>query len=102
MFALDVPPTTHLFNWPNFVGDGMFGINKVVALYLGAAVLTVLFFVAGSSKKLVPTGVQNIAEMAIEFVENQVILQTMGPDGLPFLPFLTTIFTYILTINLLG
>jgi F-type H+-transporting ATPase subunit a len=102
LFALDVPPTTHLFNWPDFIGHGALGINKVVLLFIVAAIVTVGFFALGRKGSLVPTGVQNVAEMAIEFVENQVIMQTMGPDGMPFLPLLTTLFTFILTINLIG
>src|SRR5262245_31908865 len=102
LLGLEVPPTTHLFNWPNIVGDGAFGVNKVVLLFLVSGVITVGFFLAGRKGSLVPTGVQNVAEMAIEFVEKQVILQTMGPDGMAFLPFLTTLFTFILTINLVG
>ena len=100
--AIEVPPTSHLFEWPTLFGDGAFAVNKVVLLFWAGAILTIGFFLLARGGKLVPTGVQNVAEMAIEFVENQVILQTMGRDGLPFLPFLTTLFTFILSLNLIG
>lgn len=102
MFALEVPPTTHLFEWPTLFGDGVFAVNKVVLLFWLAAILVVGFFLVGRKGALVPTGIQNVAEIAVEFVENQVIMQTMGPAGLPFLPFLLTLFSFIFTLNFIG
>jgi F-type H+-transporting ATPase subunit a len=103
LFALDVPPTTHLFNWPIiFGGDGAFGVNKVVLLFWAAAIITIGFFLAARKGALVPTGIQNFAEIVVEFVENGIIMQTMGPQGLSFTPFLLTIFTFTFTLNMLG
>lgn len=36
----------------------------------------------------------------MEFVENSIIMQTMGPQGLYWLPFLLTMFTFLLVANL--
>jgi len=36
-----------------------------------------------------------VVEMGIDFVRNDIILQTMGPAGLPWTPFLVTIFFYV-------
>ena len=58
------------------------------------------FYVCGRQPKLVPTGVQNIAESAVDFIRNGIILQTMGPDGLPWTPFLLTLFTFIFMGNI--
>src|SRR3954464_1338616 len=104
MFALDVPPTTHLFNWPSiWGGDGPFAVNKIVLIFIAGAVATLAFYLAGARKRqLVPTGLQNLTEVAVEFIENGIILQTMGPEGLPFAPFLLTIFSFILTLNMIG
>jgi F-type H+-transporting ATPase subunit a len=103
VFALEVPPVTHLFNWPTIWGSGAFAINKVVLLFIVGAIVTLGLFIAGSRKQaLVPTGLQNLIEVAIDFVENGIILQTMGPQGLPFAPFLLTVFSFILTLNLIG
>ena len=103
MFALEVPPVTHLFNWPAIWGDGAFAVNKVVLMFIAGMIITIGFFVVASRKNaLVPTGVQNVAEVAVDFVENGIIMQTMGPQGLPFAPYLLTIFSFILTLNLIG
>ncbi|HVV37866.1 MAG TPA: F0F1 ATP synthase subunit A [Acidimicrobiales bacterium] len=100
MFALDVPPTAELFNWPAIWGHGAFAINKVVILMLIAAIGVIVFYMAGRKGELVPRGVQNVAEMAVDFIESGIILQTMGPDGLPFAPFLLTVFSFIFALNL--
>ncbi len=57
----------------------------------------------GTRKRaLVPTGLQNVAESALDFVEDGIILQTIGPEGLRFLPFLFTLFTFVFTCNIWG
>ena len=54
---------------------------------------------SGSPVRLVPSGVQNVAEAVVDFVRNDVILQAMGPDGMRFLPFLVTVFTFVFVCN---
>ncbi len=49
---------------------------------------------------MVPRGIQNIAESSVDFVRNQIIMQTMGPDGLGYLPLLTTMFFFIFFSNI--
>jgi len=101
IFGAEFPPLSHIVNWPEMVGDDTWGINKVVLVYLFAVVLTVLFFVLGSRKKeLVPTGAQNLAEMAVEFVEDGIVMDTMGPEGRKFTPLLLTFFFFIFFCNI--
>src|SRR5689334_3893759 len=97
LLALDFPPISHLTIWRDLGG----GINKTVLIYFLGAILTILLFaVAGSKKQLVPTGVQALAESGIDFIREQVIMPTMGADGMGYLPFLTTMFFFILFTNL--
>ena len=97
LVALKFPPIGELVKWPAIFG----GINKVGLICLTATVLTlVLFFVAGSNKSLVPSGVQNLVESVIDFVTDGIILQTMGPEGLPYLWYLTTLFFFIFFCNI--
>lgn len=102
MLALEFPPVSHLVEWPTIWGSGPFAVNKVVLLFIAGLVLVSAIFLAGRKQALIPTGVQNVAEMAVDFIENNIVLQTMGRDGLPFAPFLLTIFTFILGLNLIG
>jgi F-type H+-transporting ATPase subunit a len=95
-FALEFPPVSHLVEWP----DVGLGLNKVGMIYLFAFFATTLLFILGGKKRLVPTGAQNISELAVEFVNDQIIMQTIGPDGLKFLPFLLTMFMFIFFSNI--
>jgi F-type H+-transporting ATPase subunit a len=97
LIGLEFPPVSHLVEWPAF---GPAGFNKVALIYLFAVVAATALFVLGGKKKLVPTGAQNMAEMAVDFINNQIILQTMGPDGLRFLPLLLTMFLFIFFSNI--
>ena len=58
------------------------------------------FFAAGRRAQLVPKGVQNMAESSLEFVRDGIILQTMGPEGMRYLPFLTAMFFFIFFANI--
>ncbi|MGH8976843.1 MAG: F0F1 ATP synthase subunit A [Acidimicrobiia bacterium] len=98
VLALEFPPIDHLTRWSEF---GPLGLNKVGLIYIFATVATLtLFIVAGSKKQMVPRGIQNIAESSIDFVRNSIIMQTMGPDGLGYLPFLATLFFFIFFSNI--
>ncbi len=96
--ALHFPPIEELLEWKDI---GLPGFNKVSLLCVLSALVTFVFFkVAGRQGQLVPKPVQNIAESTIEFVRDGVILQTMGPQGLYWLPFLLTMFCFLLVANL--
>jgi F-type H+-transporting ATPase subunit a len=99
-FALEFPPLGHIVDWPELVGDNSWGINKVVIIYAFAVGLTMLLFIMGNKKQLVPTGAQNAAEMSIEFVEDQIVLPTVGADGLKWAPYLTSLFFFIFFCNI--
>jgi len=99
LLAVDVPPISHVTIW----GAGPLGFNKTAAIYLFAALATILLFVFGTRRKdaLVPSGLlQNTAESGVGFVRNQIIMQTMGPDGLRYLPYLTAMFFFIFFSNI--
>jgi F-type H+-transporting ATPase subunit a len=101
IFGLEFPPIENLVEWPNFIGDDWYGFNKIGLTYLIAAAATVLFFViANAGRKLVPKGVQNVAESSVKFIEDGVIMETIGPDGLRYLPYLASLFFFILISNL--
>ncbi|HUI48336.1 MAG TPA: F0F1 ATP synthase subunit A [Acidimicrobiia bacterium] len=99
VLAVDVPPISHVTIW----GSGPFGFNKTAAIYLFATVATLLIFWLGTRRKdaLVPSGLlQNTAESGVAFVRNQIIMQTMGTDGLGYLPYLTALFFFIFFSNI--
>jgi F-type H+-transporting ATPase subunit a len=98
LLALEVPPISHVTIW----GNGPLGINKTIVIYGFATLATILIFVLGTTKKrLVPAGIfQNTAESGVAFVRSQIIMSTMGDDGLPYLPYLTALFFFIFFSNI--
>jgi F-type H+-transporting ATPase subunit a len=99
LLGVDVPPVSHVTNW----GTGPLGFNKTAAIYVFAALATMLLFYLGTRRKdaLVPVGiVQNTAESGVAFVRNQIIMQTIGADGLGYLPYLTALFFFIFFSNI--
>ncbi|MDQ1374189.1 MAG: F-type H+-transporting ATPase subunit a [Actinomycetota bacterium] len=105
VLALDFPPISHLIEWPPllFKDSKYFAVNKVVILmWISVALVSFFYLTAARKKQLVPTGVQNVAESAVDFIREGIILQTMGPEGLPWTPFLLTIFSFVLVCNIWG
>jgi F-type H+-transporting ATPase subunit a len=97
VLALEFPPLSHITNWGDF---GPLGINKVVLVYGFALLFTVILFTLGNKKKLVPTGAQNLAEIAVEFVEDGIIMDTIGEEGRKYTPFLLSLFLFIFFTNI--
>jgi F-type H+-transporting ATPase subunit a len=103
--GLHFPPMKELVEWRAIFLEGTpFEVNKVVLLmWLSVLIVFGLFWVAGrkaASGQLVPTGLQTVVESGVEFVRNDIILQTMGPAGLAWTPFLVTMFFFIFVTNM--
>jgi F-type H+-transporting ATPase subunit a len=104
MFAIDFPPVSHVIEWPEFLFEGTpFAVSKVVVLMWISALIAVAFVVlAGRNFQMVPKPLQNVGESFYGFIQNGIILETMGPDGLKYTPFLGSLFIYVLCCNFWG
>lgn len=96
----------HPFELHPFGQLSLFGLdislNKaVIMMWVVVALIVGLLIVAGASRRLVPTKLQSLAELLVDFIRG-MILDTMGKDGMRFFPFLATLFLFILFCNLLG
>ena len=101
ILGLEFPPLSHIVDWPGLVGEGeWWEINKVVLIYGFAVMFTFLLFILGNKKQMVPTGAQNLAEVSIEFIEEQVVLPTIGAGGEKWTPYLTSLFFFIFFTNI--
>jgi F-type H+-transporting ATPase subunit a len=94
------PPLSHILVWKDIAP----GFNKIAVISVLAALITfVIFFLAGQGDPLAaPTGIKNFGESIIEFIQGGVVMQTMGNDGLPWTPFLLTIFCFVFLTNITG
>jgi len=90
-----------LIEWRLFGLD--LSITKaVIMLWIACAVVFLLVWLASRRMKLVPSGMQNLMEACVEFVRKNMIIEIMGKEGLPYFPFIATIFLFVLVSNLLG
>ena len=81
---------------------GHFGFSQSTLMMTVAAVLTLALLVLGMRPRaMVPGRLQAAAEMIYEFTYNMCI-ETIGPEGKRFFPFVFTLFLFILIGNLLG
>ena len=78
--------------------------KHIVFMWVAIAILiTTFIFVARSYKKsLIPRGVSNLTEVLILFVRDEIARPTIGKGYERFLPYLLTVFFFILTCNFLG
>ncbi len=101
MIALEFPPIELIVEWPSFIGgDTWYGFNKIALINVIAVVATSLLFVLARKGALVPRGAQNLAESSVAFIRDGVVMQTIGPDGIRYMPFLVSLFFFILIGNL--
>ena len=102
LYGLHFPPIAELLEWPGILFDGsIIELNKVGLIYLWAmAAPLVLFVLAIRRSALVPKGVQTVAESSVDFVRENVVMQTIGPDGMRFMPFLMSLFFFIFFANI--
>ena len=100
MIALEFPEINSILRWK----DVFPGFNKIALIAVLATVISATIFLLAlrQSHKEAPKGIRNFAEVIVEFIENGVVMQTMGKEGLPWTPFLLTMFMFIYLCNVPG
>src|SRR6059036_2165591 len=96
----------HPFELHPYGSLSLFGLdispNKaVVMMWIIIVLASSLLIIAAKQQRLVPTRLQSLAEILVEFIRN-MIMDTMGEKGMKFFPFVATLFVFILFCNLLG
>jgi F-type H+-transporting ATPase subunit a len=90
-FTIDLSPTKH-----------------VVMLLLAAAICIIVMLLAARAHRRsaeagrAPKGLGNGIEAAILYMRNEIIMPNVGPHGDAYVPFILTLFFFILFANLLG
>jgi F-type H+-transporting ATPase subunit a len=101
ILGLEFPSIELLVEWPAFLFEGTaFAFNKIALINVIAVVATTIFFLLARTGDMIPRGAQNLAESTVGFFQNGIILQTIGPDGMRYLPYLASLFFFILIGNL--
>jgi len=100
MLALEFPPINEVIRWKDLFPT----FNKVAMIACAAALIGMLIYLVASRRDpmVAPKGVRNLAETGVEFIEDQIVMQTMGRDGLGCTPFLPSLFIFVYLCNLPG
>ena len=96
----------HQFELKHFVNIEFFGYNFSLtngSIMLGITLLIALFFgiVLKRSKKLVPSAGQSALEMSLIAIRD-IVSGSLGEVGKKYVPFVFSIFLFVLLLNLLG
>ena len=75
--------------------------NQSLWMFIVVGAASLFLYIAATSRSLVPTRTQSIAELSYEFVAD-MIRSAAGEDGLKFFPFVFTIFMLVLLSNVFG
>lgn len=82
------------------IGGVDFPIDKIILLMLFATIVAGAFFLAAFRRpQLVPGKLQMTGEIVYDFVRNSIAKDVIGPEGVKFAPYLTTLFTFVLLNN---
>lgn len=96
------PPSTADFNLPPVFGDNPYTTKPIFLVFLSVIVISA-FFIAASRKALVmPTKLQFAGESIYAFVRNDLARDVIGHEFMRFVPYLFTLFTFILVNNIFG
>jgi F-type H+-transporting ATPase subunit a len=116
---LDVPwlnrqgyKVVHLPHWPPVMIGGYaldLSPTKHVVMMLIAGLLACIILINAAraqarhtAKGEAPRGISGTVEAMVLYIRNEVILPAVGPHGDAFVPYLLTVFFFILFANLLG
>jgi F-type H+-transporting ATPase subunit a len=100
MLALEFPPINEVIRWKDLFPT----FNKVALIACLATIIGITIYLVAARRDpmVAPKGVRNVAEVGVEFIEDQIVMQTIGRDGLGWTPFLLSIFIFVYLCNLPG
>ena len=75
--------------------------NSAIFMLFAVAAIVSFFYYAARSTSLVPEKLQNAAEVIFQFV-NDTLVENAGHRSKAFFPFVFTLFTFLLALNLFG
>ena len=103
VLAAEFPPSVEDFYLPSILpwgAEDSYWFTKITALVWVAVALIIIYFLVSYRKpQLVPTKKQWLAESLYGFVRNNISVDMIGPRGVAFAPYLTTLFCFILLMN---
>jgi F-type H+-transporting ATPase subunit a len=100
VFGLEFPPINEILRWQDIFPS----FNKIALIAVAATLISITLFLLAARRDpmVAPTGSRNLAEVTIEFIEESIVMQTLGKSGLRWTPFLLSLFMFIFLCNIPG
>jgi F-type H+-transporting ATPase subunit a len=89
-------PTLHFGTWALPI------TRHVVMMWIASAIVLLVAGLAARRRARVPGRVQSLVEIMVLFVRDELARKSIGPGGDRYVPFLLTVFFFIMTCNYLG
>jgi F-type H+-transporting ATPase subunit a len=100
VFGLEFPPINEILRWQDIFPS----FNKIALIAVAATLISITLFLLAARRDpmVAPTGARNLAEVTIDFIEESIVMQTLGKSGLKWTPFLLSLFMFIFLCNIPG
>ena len=96
------PPGTKDFNLPSLIEGNPYFTKPILQLFLAVILISVFFILASRKAAVVPSKLQFAGESIYGFVRKGLGEDIIGHEFMRFVPFLFTLFTFILVNNIFG
>ena len=90
------------FEYPPIFGEGTFFTKPMLIIVLGSLAAGLFFYLAARRAATVPGKTQFAGESVYGFVRNGIALDAIGREGLRFVPYLATLFIFLVPLNIAG
>jgi F-type H+-transporting ATPase subunit a len=103
-FQESYPIGPQSFEFKSLTDFTLFGLHVMVTrlvtmAFFAVIVIAIFFLVALRKPKMVPGRMQFVAEATYGFVRDQVAKDVIGPEGVRFASYLTSLFVFIFVLN---
>lgn len=96
------PPSTADFNLPPVLAGNPYTTKPILLVFFSVILVSIFFILASRKASLIPNRLQFAGESVYGFVRNDLAKDVIGPEFMRFVPYLFTLFTFILTNNIFG
>lgn len=95
-------PSPRDFEFGPIFGEGTFLTKPMLIVILGALLVAAFFYLAARGARMVPGKLQFAGEAVYGFVRNGIVEDTIGHEGRKYVPYLATLFSFLVVLNIAG
>jgi F-type H+-transporting ATPase subunit a len=97
-----VPPSSKDFQLPPIFGDNVYTTKPILLVFLSVILISTFFILSSRKAAIIPSKFQFAGESVYSFVRENLAKEVIGHEFMRFVPYLFTLFTFILVNNLFG